>query len=114
MRLPILACAASLACMAAPAAGDATGALTPRARFDRALAALARPEGFRFAETVDVQQKPARSIRTVIRYQPPDRLETVVTTLLPPPIQQLTIVQVGRRRCQTPPSSERRTINSFW
>lgn len=54
-------------------------------------------------ETVDATLGVHRNVKAEVRYRAPNRLQTSVTTRLPTPSVQLTVVQVGDTRCQTPP-----------
>jgi len=54
-------------------------------------------------EHLEVHAGTPRSVTSEIRYQAPNRLQTLVTQRLPPPTIKLTQVQIGSRQCQTPP-----------
>ena len=103
-RLPSLVLvAASLLAVAPGQAGVRTPTVSPREQYLQALRTLAQAPGFRMVESIDVWASVRRSERAEIRYRAPNRLQTTVTSLLPPPLARLTTIQVGRQRCQTPP-----------
>jgi hypothetical protein len=103
-RLPSLVLVAiSLLAVASGQAAVRTSAASPRQQYLQALRTLAQTPGFRMVESIDVWASARRSERAEIRFRAPNRLQTTVTSLLPPPIARLTTIQVGRQRCQTPP-----------
>jgi hypothetical protein len=103
-RLPSLALTVAALAAAVPITAAAhTRSTSPSAQYQQALRALAGTPGFRMVESIDTWTSPRRSEQAELRYRAPDRLQTTVTSLRPPPIAQLTSIQVGRERCQTPP-----------
>jgi hypothetical protein len=100
-RLPTLAGLATLLCALTPAALAADP--SPRDQYQHALSELSHVPVFRMIETVDLRVGTRRIIQSEIRYRAPDRLETIITTLLPPTPVKFTQTQVSHVECQTAP-----------
>jgi hypothetical protein len=100
-RLSVLAFPAFLAAGLLTAPANATP--SPKAQYAAALDRLAGVSSFRMVERLDVIAGTPRVVVSEIRYRAPNRMQMIVTTLVPGPATTFSQVTVGRRECQAPP-----------